>query len=165
MPGKQSKHNRPQERKVKFNVVLEKDEDGFWVVTVPLLPGCITQGRSRSEALRLVREAIEFHLEEVGPRGGEAGTLERARIIHQGLALDAVLVHNASGHWLGEVPGLAGCYAQGSTRAEAVARLGETLQLLEKTGGPAELLHSELALVAIRPKGKTGNARGAKRTR
>ena len=47
-----------------FKVVLEKDEDGGYAVTVPSLPGCISQGDTKEEALKNIREAIELYLEE-----------------------------------------------------------------------------------------------------
>lgn len=49
-----------------FDIVLEKDEDGTWVVTVPELPGCITQGRTKAAARANAREAIALHLEAFG---------------------------------------------------------------------------------------------------
>ena len=48
-----------------FKVVLEKDEDGVVVATVPSLPGCISQGRTRREALSNIREAIDLHVSRV----------------------------------------------------------------------------------------------------
>jgi predicted RNase H-like HicB family nuclease len=42
-------------------VLLYPGEDGFVVVEVPSLPGCVSQGRSREEALANVREAISLH--------------------------------------------------------------------------------------------------------
>ncbi len=47
----------------KFNVVIEPGEDGWFVVTVPGLPGCITQGKTIDEATENAREAIEAYLE------------------------------------------------------------------------------------------------------
>lgn len=52
---------------MEFDVVLEQDEDGVWVVTVPALPGCFTQGDTKEEALANAREAIELHLEGASP--------------------------------------------------------------------------------------------------
>ena len=43
-------------------VVLHKGEDGFWVVEVPSLPGCISQGETREEALANIREAIDGYI-------------------------------------------------------------------------------------------------------
>jgi predicted RNase H-like HicB family nuclease len=47
---------------MKFKVVLEKDEEGFYAVWVPALPGCYSQGRTEEEALENIKEAIELHL-------------------------------------------------------------------------------------------------------
>ena len=43
-------------------VVLHPDEDGFWVAEVPSLPGCISQGKTRQEALEQIRDAIEAYI-------------------------------------------------------------------------------------------------------
>ncbi len=43
-------------------VILYRDEDGFWVAEVPSLPGCNTQGTTREEALENVRDAIEGYI-------------------------------------------------------------------------------------------------------
>ena len=47
-----------------FSVVVERDEEGFYVGSVPTLPGCHTQARSLDELMIRVREAIELHLED-----------------------------------------------------------------------------------------------------
>ena len=49
-----------------FNVVVEKDSEGFFVATVPALPGCHTQARSLDELMLRVKEAIELCLEVQG---------------------------------------------------------------------------------------------------
>ncbi len=41
-----------------FHVTLEQDEDGWFVVECPALPGCISQGRDEEEALENIKEAI-----------------------------------------------------------------------------------------------------------
>jgi predicted RNase H-like HicB family nuclease len=46
-----------------FSVVVERDEEGFYVGSVPTLPGCHTQARSLDELIIRIREAIELHLE------------------------------------------------------------------------------------------------------
>jgi predicted RNase H-like HicB family nuclease len=48
-----------------LKVILEASEDGGFTVTVPSLPGCISEGESREEAIRNIREAIELYLESV----------------------------------------------------------------------------------------------------
>ena len=50
---------------MKYRVLIEPDEDGVFVAQVPSLPGCISQGATRSEALANIREAIELYLESL----------------------------------------------------------------------------------------------------
>jgi predicted RNase H-like HicB family nuclease len=49
--------------KREFSVIVERDEDGYYVASVPELPGCHTQARSLDKLLDRVREAIELCLE------------------------------------------------------------------------------------------------------
>lgn len=49
--------------KRQFSVVIERDEDGFYVGSVPELRGCHTQARSLDQLMRRIREAIELCLE------------------------------------------------------------------------------------------------------
>jgi predicted RNase H-like HicB family nuclease len=44
-------------------VLIYPGEDGFWVAECPSLPGCVSQGESREEAIRNIREAIELYVE------------------------------------------------------------------------------------------------------
>ncbi|CAA7602266.1 HicB_like antitoxin of bacterial toxin-antitoxin system [Acididesulfobacillus acetoxydans] len=54
----------------KFNVVLSWDEEAqVYVVTVPVLPGCVTQGKDREEALERAAEAIQVTLEGLAATG------------------------------------------------------------------------------------------------
>jgi len=46
-----------------FTVMIEKDEDGYYVASVVELPGCHTQAKSLDELMERVREAIELYLE------------------------------------------------------------------------------------------------------
>jgi predicted RNase H-like HicB family nuclease len=46
-----------------FSVVIERDEEGYYVASVPALPGCHTQARSLDELMDRVREAIALWLE------------------------------------------------------------------------------------------------------
>jgi len=48
---------------MKFDVVLESAEEGGYVVYVPSLPGCISEGDTKIEALANIKEAIELYLE------------------------------------------------------------------------------------------------------
>ena len=45
-----------------FTVIIEQDEDGTYVAQCPTLPGCISQGKTREEALENVRDAIAGYL-------------------------------------------------------------------------------------------------------
>ncbi|HNU53284.1 MAG TPA: type II toxin-antitoxin system HicB family antitoxin [Verrucomicrobiota bacterium] len=54
---------------MKFLVTLDRDEDGVWVAECPSIPGCVSQGRTRSEALESVKEAIALCLEVRAERG------------------------------------------------------------------------------------------------
>ena len=49
-----------------FYVIIERDEDGYFVGEVPQLRGCYSQGRSIDELLENIREVISFCLEELG---------------------------------------------------------------------------------------------------
>lgn len=48
---------------MQYAVILEKEPQSDWGAYVPDLPGCVAVGKTREEAERLIREAIEFHLE------------------------------------------------------------------------------------------------------
>jgi predicted RNase H-like HicB family nuclease len=48
-----------------FKVVLEPSDEGGFTVYVPSLPGCVSEGDTREEALANIREAIELYLEPV----------------------------------------------------------------------------------------------------
>lgn len=50
-------------------VVIYRGEDGHWVAEVPSLPGCISQGKSKPEAINNIREAIEGWVESARARG------------------------------------------------------------------------------------------------
>jgi predicted RNase H-like HicB family nuclease len=48
---------------MKFSVTIDRDEDGVWVVECPAIPGCITQGQTKEEALTNIHDAIHECLE------------------------------------------------------------------------------------------------------
>ena len=56
--------------KRKFTVVIEQDEDGFYVATVPALKGCHTQARKLDTLMKRIREAIALCLEEESDQTG-----------------------------------------------------------------------------------------------
>jgi predicted RNase H-like HicB family nuclease len=59
---------------MRYTVVLEREPDGGYVVSVPALPGCVTQGDSRHEALANIREAIELYVEDCRAAGDPVPT-------------------------------------------------------------------------------------------
>jgi predicted RNase H-like HicB family nuclease len=50
---------------MKYRVIIEQDEDGVFVAEVPALPGCISQGATRKEAMKNIQEAVEAYLESL----------------------------------------------------------------------------------------------------
>jgi predicted RNase H-like HicB family nuclease len=56
---------------MKFAVVVEKDEDGYYVASVPELPGCHTQAKTLDELNDRIEEAIELYLEAGGTEARE----------------------------------------------------------------------------------------------
>jgi predicted RNase H-like HicB family nuclease len=50
---------------MKYRVLIEQDEEGVFVAEVPALPGCISQGTTRKEALQNIQEAIAAYLESL----------------------------------------------------------------------------------------------------
>ena len=59
---------------MRYTVVLEQEGDGGYVAIVPALPGCVTQGDDRAEALANVREAIELYIEDCREAGDPVPT-------------------------------------------------------------------------------------------
>ena len=65
---------------MKLQIVLEPSDEGGFTVFAPALPGCVSEGETRDEALRNIREAIELYLESVeddaaGKEGAEIAEL------------------------------------------------------------------------------------------
>ncbi len=54
---------------MKYRVLIERDEDGFFVVEVPALPGCVSQGATRAEALENIKDAIAGYSESLKAHG------------------------------------------------------------------------------------------------
>ena len=50
---------------MRYRILIEQDEDGIFVAECPSLPRCISQGRSRKEALENIRDAIKGYLESL----------------------------------------------------------------------------------------------------
>ena len=54
---------------MKFRVIIEPDEDGVYVAECPTLPGCVSQGRTRDEAVTNIRDAIAGYLRSLEKHG------------------------------------------------------------------------------------------------
>jgi predicted RNase H-like HicB family nuclease len=64
---------------VQFPVTLYQDEDGWYVVECPTIPGCMSQGETEAEALRNIQEAIQLCL-EVRREQGLPPTIETRQV-------------------------------------------------------------------------------------
>jgi predicted RNase H-like HicB family nuclease len=58
---------------MKLHVVVEQDEAGYYAAEVPALPGCLSQGKTRDEAIANVKEAVEGWLEVMEAKRSVAG--------------------------------------------------------------------------------------------
>jgi predicted RNase H-like HicB family nuclease len=54
---------------MKLSVTVDRDEDGVWVVECPSMPGCVSQGKTKEQALKNIEEAIALCLEVRAERG------------------------------------------------------------------------------------------------
>lgn len=54
---------------MKFNVTIDRDEDGVWIVECPSIPGCVSQGQTKEEALENIKDAIAACLQVRAERG------------------------------------------------------------------------------------------------
>ena len=54
---------------MKFRVIIEPDEDGVFIAECPTLPGCISQGATRDEAMANIRDAVEGYLASLKKHG------------------------------------------------------------------------------------------------
>jgi predicted RNase H-like HicB family nuclease len=62
-----------------FSITINRDEDGVWIAECPSIPGCVSQGETREEAIQNVREAIRLCL-EVRAEKGMPLTIETASV-------------------------------------------------------------------------------------
>lgn len=61
----QAGYAEPMSTSREYEVVLTPEAEGAFSVAVPALPGCTSQGETREEALSMIREAIEVHIESL----------------------------------------------------------------------------------------------------
>ena len=52
-----------------FNVTIERDEDGVWITECPSIPGCVSQGATKDEAIENIKDAIKVCLEVRAKKG------------------------------------------------------------------------------------------------
>ena len=50
---------------MKYRILIEQDEDGVYIAECPSLPGCVSEGRTRKEALENIQDAIKGYLESI----------------------------------------------------------------------------------------------------
>ena len=50
---------------MKFRVIIEQDEDGIFTAECPMLPGCVSQGKTREESLNNLRDAVQGYVESL----------------------------------------------------------------------------------------------------
>ena len=50
---------------MKFRILIEQDKDGMFVVECPTLPGCVSQGKTRKEAVKNIKDAMEGYIESL----------------------------------------------------------------------------------------------------
>lgn len=54
---------------MKLRVIIEQDEDGVYVAECPTLPGCVSQGKTRTEAIENIKDAIRGYLNSLKKHG------------------------------------------------------------------------------------------------
>ena len=63
-------------RNLNYRILLRREPEGGYTVTVPTLPGCVTFGETINEAIAMAREAIELYIEDLQEKGEEIPTEE-----------------------------------------------------------------------------------------
>ena len=54
---------------MRFNITLDRDEDGIWIAECPSIPGCVSQGKTKQEAIENIKDAIALCLEVRAEKG------------------------------------------------------------------------------------------------
>ena len=54
---------------MQFTITVDRDEDGAWITECPSIPGCVSQGQTKEEAIANIQEAIQLCLEVRAERG------------------------------------------------------------------------------------------------
>ena len=67
-------YNNGMEKRLTYTVNIERDEDGIYIVSVPSLPGCLTQGKTFDDAMKMAQEAIVAFITTLVRRGKKIPT-------------------------------------------------------------------------------------------
>lgn len=67
-------------KKMKFHIVLERQDEGGYTVYVPELPGCVSQGETEKDAVKNIKEAMALYIEEL-ESSDLKNTLKRVKVI------------------------------------------------------------------------------------
>lgn len=65
-------------KSLNYTIILQKEDEGGYTVTVPMLPGCVTYGKDIDEAKRMAKEAITLYLESLAEHNEEIPSEENA---------------------------------------------------------------------------------------
>jgi len=60
----------------KFRVIIERDEDGYYIATVPELKGCHTQAKTLDQLMKRTQEAVEVYLEYLKDKAATVGKMD-----------------------------------------------------------------------------------------
>lgn len=71
-------YNISMTKVLNFKVIVEQDEDGVFVASIPSVPGCMTQGKTYEEVIRNINEALGLVLEEAKNNRDYAGKIDFA---------------------------------------------------------------------------------------
>lgn len=82
----------PVKTSQKFKILIERDEDGYFVATVPALPGCVTQAKTLPELDERAREAIKLCLDVAKTDAGYRRRMKRFAYEPSFIGLDVVSV-------------------------------------------------------------------------
>jgi predicted RNase H-like HicB family nuclease len=126
-----------------FTVIVKRGLDGYYIASVPELPGCHTQGRTLDELMENVKEAIALCL-EVQSEGAKGR--KRTEVMPMERTFTAVIQKRGKWYvaWVEEIPGV---NTQGRTLKEVRENLKEALRLVLE-------VNRELARKRLSPKAK-----------
>jgi len=71
----------PQEASMRLQVIIQKDETGYYVAEVPALPGCMSQGKSLTEAKENIKEAIAGWIQVMNDKARKQKALHVAVLV------------------------------------------------------------------------------------